>query len=141
MRLFWFTHRRLYRLSGGRLGLWRPKPNRWGAMRLSTIGRRTGLERSVMVGYFEDGPNLVTMAMNGWGEGEPAWWLNLQAHPDARVDLADGPRLVTGRAARGDERERLWSRWQRDRQEPGRLRSTPLDGDRGRHLRTAALRS
>ena len=23
-----------------------------------------------------------------WGEGEPAWWLNLQAHPDVRVDLA-----------------------------------------------------
>jgi hypothetical protein len=51
------------------------------------------------------------MAMNGWGEGEPAWWLNLQAHPDTRVDLADGPRRVRARAARGEERERLWSRW------------------------------
>ena len=51
------------------------------------------------------------MAMNGWGEGEPAWWLNLQAHPDVAVDLADGPRLVTGRAAQGEERERLWARW------------------------------
>ncbi|MEX2553433.1 MAG: nitroreductase/quinone reductase family protein [Actinomycetota bacterium] len=98
---------RLYRLTGGRLGLWRTKPNGWGAMRLNTDWRRTGLERSVMVGYFEDGPNLVTMAMNGWGEGEPAWWLNMQAHPDARVDLPDGPRLVTGRTARGEERERL----------------------------------
>ncbi len=68
IRLAWFTHRRLYRLTGGRLGLWRPKPNGWGAMRLTTVGRRTGLERSVMVGYFEDGPNLVTMAMNGWGK-------------------------------------------------------------------------
>ena len=102
---------RVYRLTRGRLGLWRPKPNGWGALRLTVVGRRTGLERSVMVGYFVDGPNLVTMAMNGWGDGEPAWWLNLQAHPDARVDLADGPRLVTGRAARGEERERLWSRW------------------------------
>ena len=111
MRFFWFTHRRLYRLTGGRVGLWRPKPHRWGAMRLNTVGRRTGLERSVMVGYFQDGPNLVTMAMNGWGEGEPAWWLNLQAHPDTRVDLADGPRRVRARAARGEERERLWSRW------------------------------
>jgi F420H(2)-dependent quinone reductase len=111
IRLFWFSHRRVYRLTGGRLGLWRPKPNRWGALRLTTVGRRTGRERSVMVGYFEDGPNLVTMAMNGWGEGEPAWWLNLQARPDARVDLTDGSRLVTGRAARGEERERLWSRW------------------------------
>ena len=111
IRLFWFAHRRVYRLTGGRLGLWRPKPNRWGAMRLNTIGRKTGAEHSVMVGYFEDGPNLVTLAMNGWGEGEPAWWLNLQAHPDIRVDLPDGQRLVTGRAAHGEERERLWTRW------------------------------
>ena len=111
IRSFWFTHRRIYRLTRGRLGLWRRKPNGWGALRLTTVGRRTGLERSVMVGYFVDGPNLVTMAMNGWGDGEPAWWLNLQAHPDVKVDLADGPRLVTGRAASGEEREPLWSRW------------------------------
>ncbi len=111
MRLFWFTHRRLYRLTGGRLGLWRPKPNGWGALRLTTIGRHTGQERSVMVGYFEDGPNLVTMAMNGWGEGEPAWWLNLQAHPEVRAELPGETRLVSGRAADGEERERLWARW------------------------------
>ncbi|MCP3854476.1 MAG: nitroreductase family deazaflavin-dependent oxidoreductase [Actinomycetia bacterium] len=112
MRVFWVMHRWVYRLTGGRIGLWRPKPDGWGTMRLTTIGRRTGQERSVMVGYFESGPDLVTMAMNGWGEGEPAWWLNLQAHPDVRVDLPEGPRLVTGRAAEGDERERLWTRWQ-----------------------------
>ncbi len=111
IRWFWFMHRRVYRLTRGRMGLWRPKPDGWGAARLTTTGRRSGLERSVIVGYFEDGPNLVTMAMNGWGEGEPAWWLNLQAHPDARVDLVDGPRDVTGRAAGGEERERLWARW------------------------------
>ena len=112
IRSFWHGHRALLRLSGGRVGLWRPKPNKWGAMRLTTIGRRTGRERSVVVGYFEDGPNLVTMAMNGWGEGEPAWWLNLQAHPDVEVELVDGPRLVTGRAAEGEERARLWARWE-----------------------------
>ena len=112
MRLFWPAHRGLYRLTGGRLGLWRPKRNGWGALRLTTVGRRSGRERHAMVGYFDDGPNLVTMAMNGWGEAEPAWWLNLQAHPDARVDIVDGPRLVTARAARGEERERLWARWQ-----------------------------
>lgn len=111
IRLAWSVHRGLYRLTGGRLGLWRPKADGWGTLRLTTIGRRTGQERSVMVGYFEDGPNLVTMAMNGWGEGEPAWWLNLQAHPEARIDVVGGSRLVTGRAARGEERERLWARW------------------------------
>jgi deazaflavin-dependent oxidoreductase (nitroreductase family) len=49
------------------------------------------------------------MAMNGWGEPEPAWWLNLQAHPDATLDLPDGSRAVTARAAAGEERSRLWA--------------------------------
>jgi len=111
IRAAWKVHRGLYRLTGGRLGLWRPKPDGWGTMRLTTVGRRSGQDRSVMVGYFEEGPNLVTMAMNGWGEGEPAWWLNLQADPDARVELKDGPRAVTAHAAEGDERARLWDRW------------------------------
>ncbi len=65
----------------------------------------------MILGYLEDGPNLVTMAMNGWADGEPAWWLNLQAHPDVRVVLADGQRAVRSRAAEGEDRERLWIRW------------------------------
>jgi deazaflavin-dependent oxidoreductase (nitroreductase family) len=80
-------------------------------MRLKTIGRRTGRQRVAILGYIDDGPNLVTLAMNGWMDGEPAWWLNLQEHPDATVDLADGPRLVHARAAQGEERSRLWARW------------------------------
>lgn len=63
------------------------------------------------MGYFDDGPNLVTVAMNGWAEPDPAWWLNLQAHPEVSVVLKDGHRIVRGRAAEGEERERLWARW------------------------------
>jgi hypothetical protein len=66
----------------------------------------------VIIAYLEDGPNLVAMAMNGWAPAEPAWWLNLQANPDAGVILPDGPRTVRGRAAAGEERARLWARWQ-----------------------------
>jgi len=80
-------------------------------MRLTTTGRRTGQERSVILGYFDDGSNLVTLAMNGWADAEPAWWLNLQAHPEASLDLVDGRRTVRGRAAEGEERTRLWARW------------------------------
>jgi len=58
-------------------------------------------ETCAILGYYQDGPNLVTMAMNGWADGEPAWWLNLLAHPDASVALADGFRPVRGRAAEG----------------------------------------
>ncbi len=108
----WYIHRAIHRFTGGRKGLWPPKDKRWGTMRLTTLGRRSGKRRSAILGYFEDGPNVVTMAMNGWAAPEPAWWLNLQAHPDATVELATGRRDVRGRAAApGEEHDRLWARW------------------------------
>jgi len=107
----WTIHRALYRITGGRFGLRKPRADRYGLMRLTATGRRSGEKRSVMLAYVEDGDNLVTLAMNGWGEAEPAWWLNLSAQPDAMLDLVDGSRPVTSRAALGDERERLWARW------------------------------
>jgi len=111
IRSAWAIHRAIYRWSGGRRGLRRPTANQYGLMRLHSIGRRTNTERIAMLAYFEDGPNLVTMAMNGWGEPEPAWWLNLKARRDVAVDLVDGRRFVRARAAEGDDRERLWARW------------------------------
>ncbi|MFL1378859.1 nitroreductase/quinone reductase family protein [Nocardiopsis protaetiae] len=113
VRFAWVVHRLLYRLTGGHVGTWRPKGTRWGALRLTTTGWRTGRERSVIIAYLEDGPNLVGLAMNGWSEGEPAWWLNLRAHPEATVELPGEPRPrpVRAREATGDERTRLWSRW------------------------------
>jgi len=111
IRIFWAIHRAMLRLSGGRLGLRRASDKQWGMMRLTTLGRRSGQKRQAILGYFEDGPNLVTMAMNGWGDPEPAWWLNLQANPDTTVELPGGSRAVHGRAATPEERPRLWSRW------------------------------
>ncbi len=80
----WVAHRAIYRFTGGRRGLSLPKPGgSFGHLRLKTIGRRSGNERVAILGYIEDGPNLVTLAMNGWGSPEPAWWLNLQSRPEA----------------------------------------------------------
>jgi len=112
MHAFWRVHRALYRLSGGHF-LWTPASKRgWGAAGLTTTGRKSGKERSVIIGYIEDGPNLIALAMNGWDDGHPAWWLNLEAHPDAVVRLPrQDPRPVHTRLAAGDERERLWQRW------------------------------
>ncbi len=117
VRAFWAGHRLVYRLSRGRVGLWRPRPGKWGTLRLTATGRRSGAPRSVVLGYIEDGDDLVTLAMNGWAPDEPAWWLNLQSHPEATIELKGETRAVVGRAAVGDERDRLWSRWREiDRQ-------------------------
>ena len=113
IRFAWKFHKGLYRITGGRFGLRRATPDRWGMMHVTTIGRRSGQERPVILGYFDDGPNLVTMAMNGWGEAEPAWWLNMQAKPEVTVQTRDGSRRMRGRAAVGDERDRLWNRWRK----------------------------
>ncbi len=108
----WRVHRALYKLSGGRF-LWTTSNKRgWGALHLTTVGRKSGQERSVIVGYLEDGPNLVLVAMNGWDEGHPAWWLNLKTHSAAMVRLPnEDPRPVRARQVDGEERERLWRRW------------------------------
>jgi deazaflavin-dependent oxidoreductase (nitroreductase family) len=112
IKTFWAIHRAIVRASGGRVGFRSPEAGKtFGMARLTTIGRRSGRTRVAMIGYYEDGPNLVTLAMNGWAEADPAWWLNLQAHPDTVAALDDGVRYVRGRAAEGDERDRLWARW------------------------------
>ena len=126
VRSAWAAHRAICTLTGGRIGLKSALAGRGGMLRLRTTGRRTGLERRAILGYQEDGPNIVLVAMNGWADPEPAWWLNLQAHPGARVDLANGSRDVTARLATGDERSRLWAR---------------LAGPFGNLNRYAALRS
>ena len=108
---FWHAHRALLRVTRGRFGLWRPRPQGWGTLWLTTTGRRSGEPRRVVLGYIEDGANLVTIAMNGWGAAEPAWWLNLQTHPEATLRTRASVRRVRARPAQGLERERLWARW------------------------------
>ncbi len=112
IRAAWKIHRAIYRMSGGRKGLRRPSEKTYGLMRLTVPGRRSGQDRSVILAYFNDGDDLVTMAMNGWAAPEPAWWLNLQASPEAEVQLVDGISFVSARRAERSERDRLWSRWQ-----------------------------
>ena len=129
-RTAWSIHRTLYRVSGGRFGLRRPREGQFGLMRLTATGRRSGAERSVMLAYVEDGSDIITLAMNGWAESHPAWWLNLKADPNARIVLPDGPRKVTGRIAEGGERQRLWSIWkglEGNMDAHARFRSTPTD--------------
>ena len=110
VRTIWVLHRAAYSVTGGRFGLRSPHATQWGMLRLRTIGRRTGKERVAILGYIEDGPNIITPAMNGWADPEPAWWLNLQSSPDATIELPSGTRQVTARAAVGEERARLWAR-------------------------------
>lgn len=131
VRTAWAVHRSIYRSTRGRFGLWRPRTKGWGTMHLTTIGRRSGAERGVILGYFEDGDRYVTLAMNGWADPDPAWWLNLQAHPQAHLVVSGDEYTVRGRAATESERHRLWARW--------RELDPDLDGYASRRSRATAV--
>ena len=111
IRTIWAGHRALVSATGGRRGLRTPTPERYGTLRLFTTGRKTGEPRTAILAYLEDGPDLVLMPMNGWAEPEPAWFINLQAHPDANAELPGGTRSVRARLASSDDRARLWPAW------------------------------
>ncbi|MFO7698563.1 MAG: nitroreductase/quinone reductase family protein [Anaerolineae bacterium] len=111
LRAAWAGHRALLWLSGGHIGLRRPRADRPGLLRLRTLGRRSGQVRRAILAYVEQGEDILVLAANGMEERPPSWWLNLQTTPDAIVDLPEGPRDVCAHEAVGDERERLWQRW------------------------------
>lgn len=98
-------------------------------LRLTTMGRRSGKRRHVIVSYVEHGPALAIVAMNGWAQNDPAWWLNLQASPEAAVQLPDGPRNVTARRASEEEASDFWvahgTKWRAQDYGWRRSRETP----------------
>jgi deazaflavin-dependent oxidoreductase (nitroreductase family) len=64
-----------------------------------------------VVAFLPEGDAFAIVASNAGADRTPAWWLNLQAHPEAEVD-ADGRRVrVRAREAGPEERERLWPRF------------------------------
>ncbi len=107
---FWHGHRAVLRATGGRFGLWRPKPGGWGRCG----SRRPGdaaTQRRVVLGYVEDGRNLVTMAMNGWARPSPRGGSTCRRTRTPSSAPATGCDRSGTRRAQGQERERLWARW------------------------------
>jgi F420H(2)-dependent quinone reductase len=104
-RAFQATHLALFRASGRRLG------TRFGGVRvlfLHHFGAKSGIERISPLLYVEDGDNLAIIASKGGHERHPAWYHNLKAHPDVRVEMRGEVRNVRARQAEGEERERIW---------------------------------
>jgi deazaflavin-dependent oxidoreductase (nitroreductase family) len=95
----------LYRLSGGRLG---GKVGRAPVLLLTSTGRRSGQQRTAPVLYLKDGERLVVIGSNAGNKKAPAWSLNLQANPDAEVEVGRDRSLVRARVTEGEERAELW---------------------------------
>jgi len=98
--------RQLVRRTGGRFSLAGRAP----VLLLTTIGRRTGMARTVPLFYVRDGNRLVVCNVNPGFERPNPWTLNLHAHPHARLQIGRGTVEVTARAATEHELDRYWPR-------------------------------
>jgi len=81
------------------------------ALVLTTIGRKTGVTRETPVGWFPgaDGSYLIVASAAG-APNNPAWFLNLAAHPDqVQIEIGDGRKTpVTAQQLHGAERDDAW---------------------------------
>jgi deazaflavin-dependent oxidoreductase (nitroreductase family) len=80
------------------------------ALILTTIGAKTGAERTVPVGWFP-GPDdsWLVVASAAGAIGNPAWYHNLAAHPDKATIEVDGQKIpVTAQQLHGDDRDEAW---------------------------------
>jgi deazaflavin-dependent oxidoreductase (nitroreductase family) len=100
-------HRSVLKISGGRAG-W--SASNMPVLELTTTGRKTGRPRSVMLtSPVQEGSTLVVVASRGGDDKPPAWFLNLQDHPEVGVALqGKPPQPMRARVASPEERSRLW---------------------------------
>ena len=98
----------IFRLSGGRLGsrFLRGAP----VLLLTTTGRKSGRPRTAPLLYLEDGDNLVVVASKGGMSHHPTWFLNLEANPEAEIEIGTERRKMLARRASDPEKKDLWPR-------------------------------
>lgn len=96
----------LYKLSGGRFTS--TGPLTIPQLTLTSIGRKSGKERTVQLGYTADGDDVLIVASNFGGANHPAWSYNLDANPDARILLGSEERDVLATRLTDSEKAILW---------------------------------
>jgi deazaflavin-dependent oxidoreductase (nitroreductase family) len=80
------------------------------ALVLTTIGRKSGIQRQTPVGWFPgQGDSRLIVASAAGAARNPAWYYNLAAHPDrVWIELPGHKVAVTAEQLHGAEREEAW---------------------------------
>jgi len=96
----------IYKLTGGRFTM--TGPPTIPMLSLSTTGRKSGKERTVQLGYTKDGDDVLIVASNFGGTSHPAWSLNLDAKPQAKIQLGAETKTVVAKRLTDSEKAILW---------------------------------
>ena len=80
------------------------------ALILTTVGRKSGADRTNPVGWFpgKDGSWLIVASAAGTA-GNPAWYYNIAAHPDqVQIEVEGRKVAVTAEQLHGTDRAEAW---------------------------------
>jgi deazaflavin-dependent oxidoreductase (nitroreductase family) len=84
------------------------KVGRASVLLLTTTGRRSGQKRTAPVVFVPDGERVIVIGSNAGNTRAPAWSLNLEANPEADIEVYGERRHVRARVLEGDERDAAW---------------------------------
>lgn len=101
----------VYKISGGRFTS--SGPLTIPQLTLTTVGRKSGKERTVQLGYHPDGDDVLIVASNFGGQSHPAWSYNLDANPDCKVRLGAEEKKALASRLTDSEKAMLWSQIER----------------------------
>ncbi len=105
--LFGAEHVRVYRETKGERGYnWRRGSK---ILLLTTTGRTSGEPRTTPLIHVVDGDGWVVIASKGGAPDHPDWYKNLEANPEATVEVLADEVPVVASTADGDDRARLWA--------------------------------
>ena len=104
-RILGGMHKRVYRLTGGKVG---GRIAKVPVLLLTTTGRKSGQLRTTPLLYARAGDGYVVIASKGGAPQHPLWYLNLEANPLVEVTVGRETRQARARDTQGEERERLW---------------------------------
>jgi deazaflavin-dependent oxidoreductase (nitroreductase family) len=98
----------VYRATGGRIGgkFLRGAP----VCLLTTTGRKSGEARTVPLLYMRNGTDVVIVASKGGMPSNPAWYLNLLAHPECTIQIKTESSRYDSRVADPAEKAQLWTK-------------------------------
>jgi deazaflavin-dependent oxidoreductase (nitroreductase family) len=76
---------------------------------LHTVGARSGQPRTNIMMYLADGERYLVFASNNGADDSPAWYFNLKANPDARIEVGDDIVDVRATELQGAERDEKYA--------------------------------
>ncbi len=106
MRFQWRAHKLIWNLSGGLLGR---RVVGMPVLELVTIGRKSGVERTILITYVDSGGTPAIVGTNAGRDSDPAWVHNLRANPEARARWSGRWRKVVAEELEGEARDAAWA--------------------------------